>query len=78
MDCWFQETRNNIQIRRNHATYYDQREGPCIIYTRRGVGSNFLAKFEHLQTNIRCSNSSLANGSASVISTVDIFTNFLI
>jgi len=57
----------------------DQREAPCIRYMRRGVGSIFWAKFEHFkETNIRCSNASLANGSASVISTVDIFTNFLI
>ena len=32
MHCSFQETRNNIQIRRNHATYNDQRDDPRISY----------------------------------------------
>jgi hypothetical protein len=72
------ETRKNIQIRRNHATYNDQRKGPRIRFMRRGVGSNFGLNLNTFQTNNRCSNASLATGSASVISTVDIFTNFLI
>jgi len=54
------------------------KERARVLDLRCGVGSNFWAKFEHFQTNIRCSNASLVNGSASVISTVDIFTNFLI
>jgi hypothetical protein len=72
------ETKKSIQIRRNHATYNDQRKGPLIRYMRRGVGSNFGLNLNTFQTNNRCSNASLATGSASVISTVDIFTNFLI
>jgi len=55
------------------------KERTRVLDLRRGVGSNFVLNLNTFQTNIKCSNGSLANaGSVSVISTVNILDDFLI